>query len=81
MANRTTPGYVQTRRINNRMAYNAMLHDSTNLSAVMATFEEVYDNLDELDGKISGITYSSDTETVTIPNSIGTYNNETITLK
>ena len=37
--------------------------------------------MDTLDEKIKGITYSSATETVNIPNSLGTYHDETIVLK
>ena len=50
-------------------------------SSAVCTFEEVYRNIDTLDERIGGVTYSSETETVAIPNSIGTYDNETITLK
>lgn len=50
-------------------------------SATVYTFKEVYENIDALDAKIGGITYSSDTETVTIPVSIGSYDDETIILK
>lgn len=50
-------------------------------STAVCTFEEVYNNIDTLDEKIKGVTYSSETETVNIPNSIGTYNDETIVLK
>lgn len=53
------------------------------LSSVTQTFQEVYDNMDTLDEKIIGVTYSSETETVVIPESIGSYDNgtETIILK
>lgn len=50
-------------------------------SSAVCTFEEVYNNMDALDEKITGVTYSSTTETVNIPNSIGTYHDETIVLK
>ena len=50
-------------------------------SSAVCTFEEVYNNIDALEARIGGITYSSDTETVTIPTSIGSYDNETIILK
>lgn len=50
-------------------------------SSAVCTFEEVYDNIDALEARIKGITYSSETETVTIPSSIGSYDNETIILK
>lgn len=53
------------------------------LSSVAETFEEVYGNMDALDEKITGVTYSSETETIVIPESIGSYDNgtETIILK
>ena len=53
------------------------------LSSVADTFQEVYDNMDALDEKITGVTYSSETETVVIPESIGSYDSgtETIILK
>lgn len=50
------------------------------LSSVERTFQEVYDNMDALDEKITGVTYSSETETVVIPESIGSYDNETETV-
>ena len=53
------------------------------LSSVADTFQEVYDNMDALDEKITGVTYSSETETVVTPESIGSYDSgtETIILK
>lgn len=50
-------------------------------SEVVCTFEEVYKNMDALDAKIGGITYNSETMTITIPVSIGSYNDGTIILK
>lgn len=50
------------------------------LSSVARTFQEVYENMDALDEKITGVTYSSETETVVIPESIGSYDNETETV-
>lgn len=50
------------------------------LSSVTQTFQEVYGNMDALDEKITGVTYSSETETVVIPESIGSYDSETETV-
>lgn len=50
------------------------------LSSVTQTFQEVYGNMDALDEKITGVTYLSETETVVIPESIGSYDSETETV-
>ncbi len=47
----------------------------------VATFEEVYKNMEALDERIEGVSYSAVTETITIPTSIGSFANETIILK
>lgn len=49
-------------------------------TSAVCTFEEVYRNLETLDERIQGLTYDQPTETVTIPKSIGTYSDETITI-
>lgn len=50
------------------------------LSSIEQTFQEVYVNMDALDEKISGVTYSSETETIVIPESIGSYDGQTETV-
>lgn len=47
-------------------------------SGTVCTFEEVYRNLTTLDERIEGVTYNAQTETINIPESIGSYANETI---
>ncbi len=52
-------------------------------SQAVCTFEEVYNNLETLDEKIGGPTYSPTTRLITIPSSLATYDSTTrlITLK
>ncbi len=64
-----------------RMCSNIQGDMSQVASSAVCTFEEVYKNLDTLDEKIQGVTYSAASETITIPESIGSYANETIILK
>lgn len=48
--------------------------------AVQNTFDEVYENLENLEKKIDGCEYSETDETLTVPTMLGTVADETLTL-
>ncbi len=50
-------------------------------SDIVRTFNEVYANMDELDDKIGGVSYSADDESIVIPAAIASYADETIIFK
>ena len=50
-------------------------------SAVQSTFDEVYENLEAIDNKVGGFSYSETEETLTVPAENGTVADETLVLK
>lgn len=50
-------------------------------SAVQSTFDEVYENLEAIDDKVGGFSYSEADETLTVPAENGTVADETLVLK
>lgn len=50
-------------------------------SAVQSTFEEVYENLEAIDKKVGGFSYSEADEVLTVPAEHGTVTDETLILK
>lgn len=49
-------------------------------SSAICTFEEVYENLEALDQRITGLSYSQADETIIVPAALGNYVGETETI-
>lgn len=50
-------------------------------SAVAETFKEVYENMEAIDEKVGGCSYSPESETLVVPSMMGSVADETLTFQ
>ena len=62
----TTPGYEEIVRIQERMAYNAILKNQEILTAVMDALETLCDKVDNLEATMCTASYDAETETINL---------------